>query len=128
MKAVIGFLTVLLLALAASFWLATPRNWPIPRGTLTAKKVTVDGKTYVMVQGEPMNQLGQMQSINLELDLDHRKLVVRRSIVRWNPLSKVNVNNQWPLLYSLEFLTPGRYSIVYITADGEATAGGFDVP
>lgn len=108
--------------------LATPQPWPIPPGTLKVKKVSVDGQSYLLIEGEPMNQLGQVQSINVELDADGKKLVVSRCIVRWTPLSRITVNNQWPVFYPLDSVKPGKYAVVYATKEGEATAGNFDVP
>ena len=127
MKAVITLLFLLLIVLGVLLWLATPHEWLISQGTLKAKKVTVDGQSYVMIEGEAMNQLGQIQSVNLKLDDDRNKLLVSRCMVRWNPLSKITVNNQWPVFYPLESAKPGKYSVVYMTKEGEVTAGSFEV-
>ena len=106
----------------------TPRVWPITLGTLKATKVAIAGKNFVMIDGEAMNQLGQIQSLEVVLDANSNKLVVSRYLVRWNPFTKITVNNQWPIFYPLEFVKPGKYSVVYQTKEGEATAGNFDVP
>jgi hypothetical protein len=124
----VAALALLDVAAAIILWLATPQPWPIPPGTLKAKKVTVDGQSYILIEGEPMNQLGQVQSINVELDTDAKRIVVSRCIVRWTPFSKITVNNQWPVLYPLDSVKPGKYAVVYLTKEGEATAGNFDVP
>ena len=121
-------LTLAVLALGIILLLATPRAWPMTPGTIKTKKVLIEGQPFVMIDGEGMNYLGQIQSINVELDAGGNKLVVNRCMVRWNPLSKITVNNQWPVFYPLEFMKPGKYSVVYITKEGEATAGNFDVP
>jgi hypothetical protein len=128
MKAVIALLILLVAALGLFLWLATPHVWPIPQGTLKARKVSADGQSYVMIEGEAMNRLAQVQSINLELDAGGNRLVVSRCMMRWNPLSRITVNNQGPVFYPLDSARPGRYSVVYMTKGGEATAGNFDVP
>ena len=108
--------------------LATPENWPIPAGTLKAKKAQIDGQPFIMIEGESMNYLGQIQSINLDFDQSNNRILVSRCLVRWNPFSKIIVNNQWPVLYSLDSMKPGKYSVIYKSSDGEQTAGTFDVP
>lgn len=128
MKPTIALLVLVVMALCVFLWLSTPHIWPIPQGTLKAKKITLDGQKYVMIEGESMNQLGQLQSINMELDTVGNKIHVNRCMVRWNPLSRITVNNQWPVLYPLESVKSGRYSVVYATKEGEVTAGDFDVP
>jgi len=97
-------------------------------GTIKAKKVLVDGKSFVMVEGEPMNYLGQIQSINIEFDDAGKHLVVSRCLIRWNPFSKIVVNNQWPVFYPLADVKLGSYSVVYRSSEGEQTAGAFEVP
>jgi len=124
----VSALALLIVVSVVIVWLAAPQPWPLAPGTLNVKKVAFDGQSYVMIEGEPMNKLGQVQSINVELDADAQRIVVSRCIVRWTPFSKVTVNNQWPVFYPLDSLKPGRYSVVYLTKDGEATAGYVDVP
>lgn len=128
MPALVVVLSVFVVALIAMLWVSTPKPWPISQGTLKAKKVSVDGQPFVMIDGEAMNMLGQIQSINIELDADSKKLIIDRCIVRWNPLSKIIVNNQWPVFYPLDGLKPGKYAVVYRTYEGEATAGHFEAP
>jgi hypothetical protein len=128
MRTTIGLLVLVVVALCGLLWLSRPQVWPIPQGTLKAKKVMVDGQSYLMIDGEAMNKLGQIQSINLELDPVGKRLQVNRCMVRWSPLSRIRVNNQWPVFYPLDSLKPGRYSVVYATKEGEAAAGEFDVP
>jgi hypothetical protein len=124
----VAALALLIVASVVIIRLTTPQPWPIPPGTLKVKKVAVDGQSYILIEGEPMNQLGQVQSINVELDADAKKLIVSRCIVRWTPLSRITVNNQWPVFYSLDSVKPGKYAVVYPTKEGDATAGNFDVP
>jgi hypothetical protein len=127
--AVFTFVCLLIIfALAIIIWLATPRDWPMTSGTIKAKKVTIEGNSFIMVEGEPMNYLGQIQSINLDFDDTGIRIVVTRCLIRWNPFSKIIVNNQWPVFYPLEGVKPGKYSVVYRSAGGEVTAGYFDVP
>jgi hypothetical protein len=95
---------------------------------LRITKVAIAGQNFVMIDGEAMNQLGQIQSLEVVLDASSNKLVVSRYLVRWNPFTKITVNNQWPIFYPLEFVKPGKYSVVYQTKEGEATAGNLDVP
>lgn len=106
----------------------TPRVWPITPGSLKVTKVAIGGQNFVMIDGDAMNQLGQIQSLEVVLDAASNKLVVSRYLVRWNPFTKIEINNQWPIFYPLEFVKPGKYSVVYQTKEGEATAGNFDVP
>jgi hypothetical protein len=120
-------LALLVVVVILMLWLATPQYWPIPPGTLKAKKVVIEGQAYVMIEGEAMNQLGQIQTINVELDVESKKLVISRSIVRWTPFSKVIINNQWPFFYSLDSMDPGKYVVVCSTKEGEFTAGNFDI-
>jgi hypothetical protein len=123
-----GALALLVVVSLVILWLATPQPWPISPGTLKVKKVAFEGQSYVMIEGQPMNKLGQVQSIHVEVDADAQRIVVSRCIVRWIPFSRVTVNNQWPVFYPLDCLAPGRYSVVYLTKNGEATAGYVDVP
>ena len=124
----VAALVLLVVASIVILQLVTPQPWPIPPGTLKAKKVALDDQSYIMIEGEPMNQLGQVQSINVELNADTQQLVVSRCIVRWTPFSKLTVNNQWPVFYPLDSVKPGTYAVVYQTKEGEATAGNIDVP
>ena len=121
-------LTLAVLALGVLLWVATPKPWPISQGTLKVKKVKMDGQSFVMIDGEPMNKLGQVQSINVQPDNEKRRLVVQRCIVRWNPFTSITVNNQWPIFYPVESLKPGEYKVVYTTSEGEAIAGSFELP
>jgi hypothetical protein len=121
-------LTAVILCLGIILRLATPQAWPIPEGTLKAKKVEIGGQAFAMIEGEAMNYLGQVQSINVELNAESKKLIVDRCLIRWNPFTKITVNNQWPVFYPLDSAKPGKYSVVYKTVAGEATAGTFDVP
>jgi hypothetical protein len=123
----IGAAALIILALAIVVWLATPRDWPMSAGTIKARKVVVDGQSFVMVEGQPMNYLGQMQCINIDFDNAGRLLVTRCLVLR-SPFSKIVVNNQWPVFYPLADLKPGKYSVVYRSSEGEKTAGSFDVP
>jgi hypothetical protein len=132
MKTFLAILAVvcvlIILALGIVVWLATPRDWPMTSGTIKAKKVLIEGQSFVMVEGQPMNYLGQVQSINFDFDDSGSRIVVTRCLIRWNPFNKIIVNNQWPVFYPLEGIKPGKYSVVYRSSEGEATAGNFDVP
>jgi hypothetical protein len=108
--------------------LTTPEKWPILAGTLKVEKVVIGNQPFVMVEGEPMNYLGQIQSINIEFDNSGKRLVVSRCLIRWNPFSKIVVNNQWPVFYPLADLKPGKYAVVYESTEGETAAGSLDVP
>lgn len=119
---------LIILILGIILCLASPWQWPMTPGTISAKKVLVEGKSFMMVEGDPMNYLGQIQSINIEFDDSGKHLVVSRCLIRWNPFSKIVVNNQWPVFYPLADVKPGKYSLVYKTKEGEATAGTFEVP
>ena len=119
---------LVIVALGVILALATPRDWPMTAGTLKASKVMVDGQRFVMVDGQPMNYLGQIQSINMDFDGSGNRIVVTRCIVRWNPFSKIVVNNQWPIFYPLEGLKAGKYSVVYRSSEGEQVAGTFELP
>jgi hypothetical protein len=116
---------ILLAGLLASM---TPTVWPITPGSLKVSKVKVLGQDYVMIDGDGINQLGQMQSIDVDFDDASKRIFVNRYIIRWNPFTKITVNNQWPVFYPLGSLKPGTYSVVYKTKEGEATAGSFEVP
>lgn len=134
MPKVIPFVATIALAtlggvlLAGLFSFMTPKSWPITPGTLKATKVKVDGRDFVMVDGEGINQLGQIQSIAMDFDDTAKKIFVNRYLTRWNPFTKITVNNQWPVVFSLEGLKPGKYSVVYTTKGGEAVAGTMEVP
>jgi hypothetical protein len=124
-----GALAVLLIAgLAIIVFLATPRSWPMTARTIKAKKVLVDGHSFVMVEGEPMNYLGQIQSINMDFDNSGKRIVVTRCLILRNPFSKIVVNNQWPVFYPLADVKQGKYPVVYMSSEGEQTAGTIDVP
>ena len=125
---VVAVAVIIIVALAVILCLSTPRNWPMTAGTLKARKVTVDGQSFVMVEGQPMNYLGQIQSINIDFDDTGKRIVVSRCLVRWNPFARMTVNNQWPAFYPLADVKPGKYSVVYTTTEGEAVAGSFEVP
>jgi hypothetical protein len=134
MSRVIPFVAIVALAtlggvvLAGVFSFMTPKPWPMTQGTLKATKVKVEGRDYVMVDGEGINQLGQMQSIAMDFDDIAKKIVVNRYLTRWNPFTKITVNNQWPVIFPLEGLKGGKYSVVYTTKQGEAVAGTVEVP
>jgi hypothetical protein len=132
MKTILILLLVVALlavvALGIILAVSTPRDWPMSSGTIKAKKVLVNGQSFVMVEGEPMNYLGQIQSISVEFDNAGKHLVVSRCLIRWNPFSKIVVNNQWPVFYPLADVKPGKYSVVYESSEGEQTAGTFEVP
>jgi len=132
MKTILVILAVaavlVILALAVVVCLATPRDWPMTAGSIKAKKVLVDGQSFAMVEGQPMNYLGQIQSINMDFDDSGKRIVVSRCLIRWSPFSKIVVNNQWPVFYPLEGMKPGKYTVVYRSSEGEQTAGSFDVP
>ena len=114
--AVAGFLLAELLAVM------TPSSWPITPGSLRVTKVRIAGEDYVMIQGDGINKLGQIQSIDVGFDEPRKRIVVNRYIIRWNPFTRITVNNQWPVFYLLESFPPGKYSVVYMSSDGEATA------
>jgi len=124
----IGAAALIIVAMAIVVWLATPRDWPMTAGTIKARKVVVDGQSFVMVEGQPMNYLGQMQSINIGLDDSSNRFIVSRCLVLRSPFSKIVVNNQWPVVYPLADVKPGKYSVVYRSSEGEQTAGSFEVP
>ena len=75
-----------------------------------------------------MNYLGQIQSINMDFDDSGKRIVLTRYLIRWNPITKITVNNQWPVFYPLEGVKPGKYIVAYRSSEGEQTAGSFDVP
>ena len=125
---VLGVVAALLIvALGVIVVLAIPRDWPMSAGTIKAKKVVVDGQSFIMVEGQPMNYLGQIQSINIDFD-DAGRLLVTRCLVLRHPFSKVRVNNQWPVFYPLADVKPGKYPVVYRSSEGEQTAGTFELP
>jgi hypothetical protein len=120
-------LLVVLICSAVLLRLVTPAPWPIPTGTLTVKTVQIDGKKFLMIDGESMNYLGQIQSIDVTLDPSKKSFLVSRCIIRKNPFTKIVVNNQWPVFYPIESLPKGKYSIQYKTANGNTSAGTIDV-
>lgn len=121
-------LIAVIIGLGVVLRLATPEEWPISAGTLRAEKFKIGDQPFVMIEGQPMNYLGQIQSINIEFDGVSNRLIVSRCLVHWNPFSKVVVNNQWPVVYPLDGIKPGKYTVVYKGTEGETTAGSFNVP
>ena len=126
--AVIAFVTVGTILLAGLLAAMTPAVWPITQGSLRVSKVNISREYYVMIEGDGINHIGQMQSINVDVDDASKRIVVSRYIVRWNPFTKITVNNQWPVFYPIGSLKPGKYSVVYTSTDGEATAGVVEIP
>ncbi len=124
----VALLAVAVIVLGIMFLLATPRSWPIASGTVKAKKVEADGQHFVRIDGEAMNYLGQVQSINVEFDAATKRITLNRCMIRWNPFSKITVNNQWPVFYPLDDMKPGKYTVVYNSSEGQVTAGTFDMP
>lgn len=124
------FVVLILIIIAAGIVLrlATPEEWPIQAGTLKANKVSIGNQQFLMVEGQPMNYLGQIQSINVELDDVHSRFIVSRYLIHWNPLSKIVVNNQWPVIYPLDGIKSGKYSVVYKSSEGETIAAKLDIP
>jgi hypothetical protein len=122
---------ILLLAVIACLLLViriiTPEEWPVEAGTLKVETVDINGQAFVKVEGEPINFLGQIQSINIGFNDSSNVLMVARCKIRWSPFSSVTVNNQWPVFYPLAGLKPGKYTVNYKSAKGEATAGSFYV-
>lgn len=124
----IAVLVVAIIALGIIILLATPRDWPITAGTIKAQKVVVDGQSFVKIDGESMNYLAQIQSINIEFDNASKRILVSRCKITMNPFSRIVVNNQFPVFYPLDGIKSGKYSVVYETKDGETVAGSFDAP
>jgi len=125
---IVFFLMLVIIAFMLLLWLATPHSWPIVAGTLKAQYVVVDSEPFLMVTGDPMNKLGQIQSINIDVDEDKMRFVVSRCIVRWNPFFDGTVNNQWPIFYPLTSLRPGKYEVIYYTSNSNELAGVINVP
>jgi hypothetical protein len=108
--------------------LATPEVWAMADKSLTLRQVQVDENGFIMIKGDGINSFGQVQSINVECDPEKKRIIVSRYLIRWNPFTKITINNQWPVFYPLDWLEPGIYSVVYQTENGEAIAGTVEVP
>ena len=128
MKSFCAGLTVLGILLAILIVLATPRKWPFGVGELKAKKVLIEGQPFIKIEGDPMNYIGQIQSLNVVFDPSVNRIIVSRCRIQWNPLTKITINNQWPVIFPLDFLKPGKYAVVYQTKNGENIAATFDMP
>ena len=124
----IGLLLLALAGFALFVAFATPHAWPIPAGTIRAEKIRIGDEAFVMVDGEGMNYLAQIQSLNVAADPDHKRFIVSRYRISYNPFTRIVVNNQWPVIYSLQSLPSGSYSVVYQSTAGETEAGKIDVP
>ncbi len=59
-------------------------------------------------------------------------VIVAMAVLVWlatpREITKITVNNQWPVFYPLEGVKPGKYIVAYRSSEGEQTAGSFDVP
>ncbi len=125
---VFTILTLIIIAAGVVLRLATPAEWPIQAGTLKIESFKIGDQPFVMIEGQPMNYFGQIQSINVDFDGTSNRLIVSRCLVRWNPFNKIIVNNQWPVVYPLDGIKAGKYAVVYKSTEGETTAGTFDIP
>jgi hypothetical protein len=109
-----GF-AVLVLALVLLVVLSTPQDWPMTPGSVKVSKVRIGTEDFALIQGDPINCLGQIQGIAVSYDFEKQKIIVKRYIIRWHPFTRLSVNNQWPVLYPLSWLPPGKYEVLYQT-------------
>jgi hypothetical protein len=127
-----GIPWVILVCLCFVFWivkeLMTIRDWPLSSGTIKIEKVSIGERNFILIDGEPMNYLAQVQSINVELDSTFNKVMVNRYRIFWCPFTEITVNNQFPILYSIDGWKPGKYSVVYGSETGDVLAGEFEIP
>jgi hypothetical protein len=119
---------LLVVVLSILLRLSTPLEWPFTPGSVKARKVTLDGQSFVFIEGEPANYLNQLQSIDVRCDSARKVILVTRCSLQWNPFTKCKVNNNWPILFSLQGLEPGEYSILYRTSNGDSSAASLNVP
>ncbi len=117
--AIYGALLLCLLLL----WLATPRRWPFTRGGLQLRQVTLAGQEYAMLEGDPANYLGQVQCVRVMYNKRLDQIEVTRILIRWHPLCHSPANTQWPILYAIGWLPPGKHRVVYETTKGMEEAG-----
>ncbi|MCK9314624.1 MAG: hypothetical protein M0Q48_00560 [Verrucomicrobia bacterium] len=127
-----GIPWVILVCLCFVFWivkeLMTIRDWPLSSGTIKIEKVSIGERNFILIDGEPMNYLAQVQSINVELDSSLNEVKVNRYRIFWCPFTEITVNNQFPILYSIDGWKPGKYSVVYGSETGDVLAGEFEIP
>lgn len=127
-----GIPWVILVCLCFVFWivkeLMTIRDWPLSSGTIKIEKVSIGERNFILIDGEPMNYLAQVQSINVELDSSLNEVKVNRYRIFWNPFTEITVNNQFPILYSIDGWKLGKYSVVYGSETGDVLAGEFEIP
>jgi hypothetical protein len=108
--------------------LMTMQDWPFSSGSIKIEKASIGGKNFILIDGEPMNYFAQVQSINVELDSSLNEVKVNRYRMFWNPFTDITVNNQFPVVYSIDGWEPGKYSVVYGSTTGDVLAGEFEVP
>ncbi len=106
----------------------TIREWPLSYSTIKIEKVSIGERNFILINGEPMNYLAQVQSINVELDSSLNKVMVNRYRIFWCPFTKITVNNQFPVLLSIDGWKSGKYSVFYGSKRGESLAGKFEIP
>lgn len=108
--------------------LSSPRPQEFAVGSITANRIEVHERPYLMIDGPGLNCNGQLQCNCVEIDTFARKFVVETYIVLRIPFSAVVINQQYPILVALTGLPAGEYSVLYRTDQGEAVAGKIAVP
>lgn len=122
---IVSWITIAILAIA--LFLATPHYMSFSRGSIQFKKVMVDGQPFLKVEGDAMNYLAQFQIVSVTRDDAKRQIVVTYFIVIKDPVINERVSNGWPIFCPLKGATPGKYSVIYMTDEGETPAGSIDV-
>lgn len=120
-------IAALSLGMALVLALSVPREWPMVPESVKARQVELGSQEYALVEGDPINCLGQIQGIEARYDPDLKSIIVRRYIIRWHPFTRVTVNNQWPVLYPVSWLPPGKYDVLYETRGGLRVGGSVTV-
>ena len=116
---------VLIVGLVILVGLTTPKAWPFSPSSVSARLVQVDGRSFVVFDGDGVNYLSQLQIMNVDYNSANKQVTLSRCCIRWNPFVRFRVNQQLPIFYPLESAC-GVYAAVVDTTAGREIVASLD--
>jgi hypothetical protein len=105
-------LAILLLGGTFLLTISRPAYSSLKPESIKFTRVEVDGKVYVLFEGEPSSPTAQIQARCTLVDVDSKTIRIYAYRMIWHPLSKVFSHQNWPIIQDLTPLPTGEYSIV----------------